>query len=307
MKTPNIRHLNPMLQMFVLFGLIFITLFLVMLLGKLIADWGYGINLLDPDFAKDPSAEGVTAVQRWLMVLNQLGFFLIPALLFGQMMYSGEQSYFPLRKPNLMQFGLAIVLVFAMQAPIDFLLRLNSSLPLGDEVMSDINEMEVKAAFMIKQLIGEGSFADVAIAMIVLAIIPAIAEEFFFRGVLLQTFRASFRSAHLAIWMTAIVFSFIHMQFLGFIPRMLLGALLGYIMVWSGSIWLSIIVHFFNNALGVFLLFQFDDEVITNPQQAETNWLMLAVGSLFTIGTIYFFHRFRLNEQSDQEPFNTFE
>ena len=56
---------------------------------------------------------------------------------------------------------------------------------------------------------------------------------------------------HLSIWLTALVFSAVHMQFLGFFPRLILGAVLGYMLVWSGSLWLPIVAHFTNNAFAV--------------------------------------------------------
>ena len=81
----------------------------------------------------------------------------------------------------------------------------------------------------------------------VIAVVPAIGEELFFRGVMQYKFAQIFRNQHAAIWITAFIFSAIHFQFLGFLPRLFLGVLFGYIYVWSGSLWLSVLAHFINN------------------------------------------------------------
>lgn len=104
------------------------------------------------------------------------------------------------------------------------------------------------------------AFLDVADAqglmlnLLVLALVPAIAEELFFRGAL-QRLLTDAINAHLAIWAAAFVFSAIHFQFYGFVPRLLLGAALGYLYWYSGSLWPSVVAHFVNNAMTVILAF----------------------------------------------------
>ena len=87
--------------------------------------------------------------------------------------------------------------------------------------------------------------------ILIIAVIPALGEELLFRGVIQQLFLKWNGKVHLSIWLTAFIFSAVHMQFLGFFPRLILGAVLGYMLVWSGSLWLPIIAHFTNNAFAV--------------------------------------------------------
>ena len=89
----------------------------------------------------------------------------------------------------------------------------------------------------------------------VIAIIPAVGEELLFRGVIQKLFLKWNGKVHLSVWLTAFVFSAVHMQFLGFFPRLILGAVLGYMLVWSGSLWLPIVAHFTNNAFAVLLTY----------------------------------------------------
>ena len=95
-----------------------------------------------------------------------------------------------------------------------------------------------------------------------MALLPAVAEELTFRGVLQnlfevkdETLKKKGNRVHIAIWCSAILFSAIHMQFYGFLPRMLMGALFGYALVWTGSLWIPILMHFTNNAMAVILYF----------------------------------------------------
>ena len=102
-----------------------------------------------------------------------------------------------------------------------------------------------------------------------------------------------FHNPHLAIWITAIIFSAIHLQFYGFIPRMLLGALLGYLFYWSGNLWLSILAHFVNNGFAVVVAYLINSNIIS--EDAETigagdhsiiigmSSLMLSSGLLFLV------------------------
>ena len=92
------------------------------------------------------------------------------------------------------------------------------------------------------------SIIDLVFNLLVIAIIPAIGEELFFRGYLQQKLIKWNRSPHIGIIITAILFSIIHFQFSGLIPRFILGVLLGYIFYWSSSLWIPIIAHFVNNA-----------------------------------------------------------
>jgi len=98
--------------------------------------------------------------------------------------------------------------------------------------------------------------------LFMIAVLPAIGEEFLFRGIIQRIFTNWTRNHHWGIWISAILFSALHMQFFGFVPRMILGALFGYLLVWSGSMWLPIAAHFINNALAVIVMYLIDKNLI---------------------------------------------
>jgi len=95
----------------------------------------------------------------------------------------------------------------------------------------------------------EGSSGALALNILIIAILPAFGEELIFRGVLQKILSDLFRNKHAAVWVTALFFSAVHLQFFGFLPRLILGLAFGYLYLWSGTLWLPIIAHFVNNAV----------------------------------------------------------
>jgi membrane protease YdiL (CAAX protease family) len=128
-----------------------------------------------------------------------------------------------------------------------------------------MTEKEQEADLMIKSLIAAGSFGIMLLNLFTLALMPAIAEEFLFRGVFQRIFTRLFRSGHLAIWLTAFIFSAIHLQFFGFLPRFVLGLVFGYLFFWSGTLWLPVTAHFVNNAFPVIFSYLQGSESLTIP------------------------------------------
>jgi len=102
--------------------------------------------------------------------------------------------------------------------------------------------------------------------VLLVGLLTAIAEEFMFRGVIQTIFTRWTKSYHIAIWITAILFSAFHMEFFGFLPRLFLGALFGYMVVWSGSIWPAVWAHFINNGTAVVVTYLYQQKKINvNP------------------------------------------
>ncbi|WP_146153553.1 CPBP family intramembrane glutamic endopeptidase [Adhaeribacter arboris] len=106
--------------------------------------------------------------------------------------------------------------------------------------------------------------------MLIFGLIPAIGEEIVFRGLLQRSLNRVLRNTHVAVWVAAFIFGAIHMQFYGFIPRMLLGAILGYLYAWSGNIWVPIAGHFMNNGFTVLVLYLQQRKFINFQIEATT-------------------------------------
>ena len=122
----------------------------------------------------------------------------------------------------------------------------------------------------------------------------AVAEEMFFRGVLQKLLSKLFKNVHVNVWMAAFIFSVMHMQFYGFLPRIVLGAMLGYLFVYSNNLWIPIFVHFLNNALVVALNFFFKENSIYQSLENPSMSLSFIVVGFISLGLlIYLFVLYR--------------
>lgn len=181
---------------------------------------------------------------RWMQLITTVVTFLLPALtwaLFARQVSHNPLST-PLPKPQIwLLYGLAVALLMAM--PNALLTELNESLPIPQWASNMDKQVEETS----KALLSVNSLAGYLTNVIVIAIAPAVCEEFFFRGALQHDLLRLMRNQHAAIWIGATIFSLIHFQLSGFVPRLALGASLGYLAFYSRSIWPAVIMHFANN------------------------------------------------------------
>jgi uncharacterized protein len=155
-------------------------------------------------------------------------------------------------------------------------------------------EKEDTAAELTEFLTRFRSQGELLIAIIVIAVLPAIGEELVFRGLIQnELFRAT-RNIHVSIWVAAVLFSAIHLQFFGFVPRVLLGALFGYLYYWSGNLTLAILAHFVNNGVSVMAMyfyqqgaFEYDME---STEAAPAHVVMIS--TLMTAALLFYFQRY---------------
>ena len=119
-----------------------------------------------------------------------------------------------------------------------------------------MRQAEDAAADQVKILLGGTSWGDLMVSVLIVGVLAGVSEELFFRGAMQRIISSGRVGPHSAIWITAVLFSVFHMQFYGFFPRLVLGAFFGYLLYWSGSVWLSSIIHALNNTLVVFTSWQ---------------------------------------------------
>ena len=143
------------------------------------------------------------------------------------------------------------------------------------------------------------SWGGFIVNLVMIAGLAAIGEELIFRGLLVRLFREWTKNIHLAVIIPAAFFSALHLQFYGFFGRMMLGILLGYLFVWSRSLWVPILVHFFNNAMAVILSFLFKRGVITTDMESfgeSGNAVIISASFILTalvMFLIYYHERIR--------------
>jgi len=164
--------------------------------------------------------------------------------------------------------------------------------------------LEEKAAEQTQALTRMDSLADLMITLVVIAMLPAIGEEFVFRGLIQNELHLGSRNIHLSIWVAAIFFSAIHFQFFGFLPRMMLGALFGYLYYWSANLWVPIFAHFVNNAIQILALyyyqrgsFEFD---LDKPESIPGS--MVVISTVLTGGLLFYIYRYFKTYKPDTQP-----
>ena len=238
---------------------------------------------------------------KWIQLLQTITLFLLPSLILAYLCAKAPWNWLQLdNKVNWKGLLWAIGIMLVALPAINLMSHWNQQMVLPTW-LSGVEEWmkakEAEAEWLTKQFMSVTTISGLLVNLLLMAVLPAVSEEITFRGVLqrLLNFQLSTFNSHLAIWLTAIIFSAIHMQFYGFVPRMLMGALFGYMFVWTGSLWVPMLMHFVNNGMAVLLYFlankagwEMDkvDAIGTN----DTLWLGI-VSLVLTIGGIYAFRR----------------
>lgn len=194
-------------------------------------------------------------MSRLVQTISSLCLFLLPAMGMALLCDMAPRRYLSLN-PVRDEWSWLLVLasMFLIASPINFLAMLNQQLELPAfmaPVERWMRAQEDLAQQLTESMIGDGGTRLLIVNLVVMAVCPAITEEFFFRGALQRLIGKWSHNPHLVIWSVAILFSAFHLQFYGFIPRMLLGAYFGYLLLWSRSIWVPVFAHFVNNATAV--------------------------------------------------------
>jgi membrane protease YdiL (CAAX protease family) len=247
----------------------------------------FGIPLEDlPLVLSQPESTYAHAL-IWMNNITQLVGFAFPVALFF-LLFGGDSIHnLQLHKAGVFLL-LAPLLILSASPLIDFSAFINSLLiPENSWLERTFKPTEELAEQMTSIFLDPNSNVPLFVSFLSIAIIPAICEELVFRGVMLPLLAKITRNIHAAVWITAMLFSLIHVQFYGFLPRMIMGALLGYFVVWSGSLWTSILAHFINNA-SAFFMFRYFGTLETPENSVFSHWLFYAVAAMaFAVLVVY--------------------
>ena len=206
-------------------------------------------NMLD---ASDP----VTAI-RISQTLVTIGTFLVPSLLFA---YCYNRQWFDLnaanRRPKQSMVNMVLILSVTLLPVVGLLSDFNQSIMPQEGAVADfMRDMEEFANHILELVTEQRSSWDLISNLLVFAVLAGVCEEFFFQGALQPLLMNWTKNPHIGILLTALIFSALHFQFYGFIPRFLLGVYLGYLFYWSRSLWLPILAHVLHNALSILVDF----------------------------------------------------
>ena len=237
---------SPNKQLFIFIMLLFLGFLLGNIIGML------GSVLFDAAILTDLQNKDTIKSLKFLQAFTAIGIFIFPPVMFWHL--TGVSLDF--KTVSRQQVLLTVAIMLLSWPLINILSVWNEGIRLPDflsNLEAWMRSAEAQAMLITEAFLAVDSLGGLMANLLVIAFIPAVGEELLFRGLIQNGLSKWSGKVHLSIWITAFLFSAIHLQFLGFFPRFLIGAMFGYIMFWSGSIWLPIVAHFVNNAAAVLL------------------------------------------------------
>lgn len=217
---------------------------------------------------------------KWLQLIQTFALFILPALCAVWLWSPQPMAWLHLDRGFSWQTALWAIGIMLVAVPgINLLSHLNEQMTLPAflaPLEAYMKAREADAKHVTELFLKADEIGTLLINIVLMALLPAVGEELTFRGVLQGLFSQKHRIT--AIWVTAAIFSFVHFQFYGFVPRMLMGALFGYVLLWTGSLWVPMLMHFTNNALAVLSyyiadLYHIESETIDSLGYGDTWWL----------------------------------
>jgi membrane protease YdiL (CAAX protease family) len=264
------NRLHPSLQ-FLIFISVTIGLIVVgYLIGTAIIVPLYGIDTLTAIAQQDLSAPNIANALWILQIVSTTIPIIAAAIIFAYAIVKNPQEYL---KTSFKFSWLLLVVIFCVMLFLSPLIELSSNINQKlvlphflDGLQKWMRNAEDQAQKLTALLMQMKTVWGMIIRVLVIGLLTAIVEEFMFRGCIQTIFTRWTKNTHAAIWITAILFSAFHMEFFGFLPRMMLGVLFGYFVAWSGSIWTAVWAHFINNGTAVVVIYLFQNKMIkVNP------------------------------------------
>lgn len=256
------KDYSAWMQFLILFLLGLAGAIIFSVVGALISPVFFDVSYSDLVGNISEIAQSNVGVLKLLQLFSSTGTFLVPALVAAWLFSDDASKYMMLssfQKP-LLVVPLVVLLAFMGNSVSDLLYRFSVSIPWPESlefVREILDKTEAAMAEQIRAFLEMDNLLDFAGAFFIMAILPAVGEEFMFRGVVQPLMKRAFGNTHMAIWITAFLFAMLHQQVYAFLSIMALGVVLSYLKEWSQSIWVPVIMHLVNNGaiiLGVYFL-----------------------------------------------------
>jgi uncharacterized protein len=230
--------------------------------------------------------------------LQTIGLFIGTAWLAAFFLSPAAGTYLKIKcKPSIFSLFLVVLSMIAWIPTINFAADINARLNLPESIDFVENEMEaLRNSYnqLTELFLNTKSITDFLVNILVMAILPAVGEELLFRGVFQRLLTEWTRNIHWGIVLAALLFSFFHFEFFGFLPRFLLGVFFGYLFLWTSSIWVPILAHFTNNF--IIVGYSFYRQPATGPSPIEELgthaglFLWISLGGGILVSALLFYH-----------------
>lgn len=193
---------------------------------------------------------------RIATVVQDCVIFVLPAAITAVLIAPLPANFLGInQRIDMKQLLLAVAAMLVSIPAINWCVDFNENICLPESLKGVEDWMRIHeedARNSVKILLGSSGIGSLIVDILIVGLLAGFSEEFLFRGAIQQLFTTAKINIHLSIWLTAFIFSAIHMQFFGFFPRLLLGAYFGYLLYWSRSLWLPVIIHALNNSIVVY-------------------------------------------------------
>jgi len=276
------KKVHPMLQLLIFAGMSIGCFMIFGFIGTFVLVKAVGIDLItisDPD-KWDYSNPGLLTFLRGMLIIQFLALFVIPVFLFARFCDPKPTQYLGLTSATPLYIILGVTVLIVALPFVDWTGTINHQLiPETTAIGKWMKTSEESAAQQIGFMLKRNTVQDLLLNLVLVAAFAGVGEELFFRGVLQRLFIKLFKNPWAGILVTAFIFSAIHLQFYGFIPRFILGILLGLLYWYSGSLWPAIIAHFAYDAFAVVMIW-------FNPALAEEDSVAISLGNKSVLAAI---------------------
>lgn len=246
-----------------------------------------------------PAGDGASGIRMELVMqgVSQLLIFLLPVVLFAVLFRERAGQFLGFCSFRWWQPLLAMLILLLLMPAIDWLTKWNDGWDLG-RIGERLRAVTAASEAVVERMLSLTGAGDFMLQLLVVALVPAVCEELFFRGGVQQIFKEWFGNGHVAVIVTAFVFSIAHGDVYGLVPRFVMGLLLGYLFLYTGSIVVNICAHFLNNAVIVVMYYLYHRGTIAfNPsEQMMLPWHVVAMCG---VGALLLFWLYYLKKPSD--------
>jgi membrane protease YdiL (CAAX protease family) len=293
-----LRNAHVVIQFMVLLSLALLGVGLLSSMGLLACKTFFNADLeAVQNYISNPQLPGASGPLKLLQIFTTIGLFLLPAMAFSQVFSNRPERFLQLNGGiKVLPIIGALFLIITFTPITDVLTWINNQLHLPaflSEIEDGARESSKQVELLIGSYLAMDSFPEFLYNLFLLAILPAFAEEFFFRGVMQNLIIRTTNRVHLSVWITGLAFAIMHNQLFALLPLWILGSLLGYLKEWTGSLWTSIIAHFINNATIVIVMYFFDFNMADLESLSSPNALYLIGGIVLSAGIIFWFWKNR--------------
>jgi membrane protease YdiL (CAAX protease family) len=282
--------ISPVLFAFISLIIVF---FLYQIVGGVISFLLFGIN---------PTGENVSGF-RIATGIGQLCFLFLPTLLLVRLASFNPGEYFRLRTPHPLTLMLPLIGIVSLQQMLQIYLVFQDKIPLPEELATELSKFKDLVEESYKSLIVAHSVPELLWVIVIIALIPAIAEEFLFRG-LVQRSLESLPNPLNGVFLTGIIFGAYHLIPFSFVPLAILGMYLGFLVYRADNLWPAVAAHFYNNTIAcVATYLQVDDDAIVTGNPNEMSLAML-LGTFWFFGVVFLISTYvyiRVTDKDDGE------